>query len=124
MMEERAEEFNVDGNNFIYIDFSEFKAIDDFKLLIEIIKPLISKYPEKSVYTITNISGVRFDTGIKEAFSEYMQENAPYVKRGAVIGLDGVKKMFLRIILKMSGRNNIELAFSKKNAIDLLLKRE
>lgn len=123
-IEKRVEEFTVDGKNFVYIDFSDFKVIEDCVALIEIIKPVISKYPENSIYTITNIGGVRFDTGIKEAFSEYMQSNAPYVKYGAVIGLDGVKKMFMRIILKMSGRSNIELAFSKKTAIDVLLKHD
>jgi len=121
---ERIEEFVVDGKNFIYIDFSGISANDGFSDLVEVIKPVIAKYPEKSLYTITNIEDTRFDSGSRVIMSEYMKHNSAYVKYGAVIGLDGIKKIITTSAFKMSGRTNMYFASSRENAIEWLLQQE
>ena len=118
---ERVEEFNRDGKNFIYIDFSGLSSNDRFVEMIAFIKPIIAKYPERSLYTITNIENTRFDSATKEIAAEYMAHNAPCVKYGAVFGLNGIKKMMLNAIFKLSGRKNMLFAFTKERAIEMLL---
>ena len=121
---ERIEEFTLEGRNFMYIDFSNVMSNKEFVEHTAVVKPQIAKYPECSLYTITNIENVRLDSKSKRIVAEYMAHNKPYVKHGAVIGLDGIKKMFAQTIMKMSGRDNMHFVFTKEQAIDLLLKQD
>jgi len=124
MGRELLEEFVRNGKNFLYIDFSDFRSNKDFLEAINEIQPEIAKFPENSLYTITNISDVKFDTESKELVAKYMEHNKPYVKRGAVVGLDGIKKVMVEMIFKLSGRSNMIFAYTKEQAIELLLEEE
>ena len=125
MMEQgRIEEFTHNGENFIYIDLSDFKTNEDFIRLMDITGPKIAKYPPYSLYTITNVENIRIDSESKEIVARYMVINKPYVKYGALIGLDGVKKLLIRAMFTLSGRKNMLFAFTREQAIDLLLNKE
>jgi hypothetical protein len=121
-MSERIKEFTRDKKNFMYIDLSHFKTNAEFAALIEQTKPLIQKYPENSLYTITNIEGVRYDTKTKKIVAEWTAENKPYVVHGAVIGMDGIKRIMVNAIFTLSGRKNMTSASSYEEAIEILLK--
>ena len=121
---ERIEEFTCEGRNFIYIDFSGCREEKDFVDLTNKIEQVIIKYPKKSLYTITNIADIRFDTRSKDIVAKYMEKNKPYVKCGAVIGVDGIKKMMLNGVFQMSGRDDLFYVFTKEKAIELLLQQE
>ena len=124
MEEKYTEEFVIDGKSFIYIDLSGVKSNDEFSERIKLIMPEIAKHPEKSLYTITNVDDIRFDTKSKEIVAEYMSFNKPYVKFGTVIGIDGIKKIMINAIFKLSGRSNMHYAFTREQAIDWLLKQD
>jgi len=117
---EHVEEFTVDGKNIIYIDFSNAVSEKDFSAVIEQVKRVISKYAEKSVCTITNMENVRFDSNIKEIFVKYAESNKPYVKYGAAIGMDGIKKKMIESILKLGGRPSFHYCFTKEEALKWL----
>ena len=121
---ERVEEFTQAGKQFVYINFSGLASDKDFKDVINVAEPVIAKYPEKSVYTITNIANLKFDTNTKQIAAKYTKNNKPYVKFGVIIGLDGIKKMMAMTVMKLSERKNYSFAFSKEAAIELLLARE
>ncbi|MCL2122696.1 MAG: hypothetical protein FWH34_01255, partial [Desulfovibrionaceae bacterium] len=104
---ERIYEFTVDGKNFIYIDVSNIKKNEDFIDLIDIVKKVIKKYPDKSVYTIINIDGIIFDTDTKEIAAKCFEHNKPYVKYAAIIGSDGIKNIMTKAVCKISGRKNV-----------------
>lgn len=120
---DRIEEITRDGKNILYIDFSKFKSNDEFAKVIEEGKPLVRKYEENSLYTITNIEGVRYDTSTKEIMTEWMIHNKPYVKHGVVIGLDGIKKIMFNALFTLSGRKSMDIASTKEAAIELLLQK-
>ena len=120
---ERIEEFTQDGKDFFYFDLSGLKSNDEYIKVIEDSKSLISKYSENSLYTITNIEGVRYDTTTKKVVAEWMTHNRPYVKYGVCIGVDGIKRIMLNAIFALSGRKNMELASTKEAAIELLLQK-
>jgi len=124
MEQKYTEEFSLEGKNFIYIDLSGTKSNNEFNERIKVIMPEIAKYPEKSLYTITNVENIRFDTKSKEIVAQYMIFNKPYVKFGAVIGIDGIKKIMINAIFALSGRSNMYFAFTKEQAIEWLLKQE
>jgi hypothetical protein len=123
-MEQRIEEFTQDGKNFISFDLSEFKTNDEFRKFIEIAKTYMPKYAENSLYTITNIRGVSYDTETKKVIAEWMDYNRPYVKYGAVMGFDGIKRIMVNSILKLSGRKNMTFTSDREKAIEWLLKQE
>ena len=121
---ERIDEFTVDGKNFMYIDLSHIKKNDIFLEVSSAATQSAAKYPEKSVYTIINIEGTMFDTDTKIIAAQCFEQNTPFVKYGAVIGLDGIKKIMLNAAFKISGRNNMHFCLNKEHAIEWLLQQE
>jgi len=120
----RIEEFTQDGKNFMYIDMSGLKTTEEFGALVKVIEPEIAKYPAASLYTITNLENVRFDTEGKELIVKYMEHNKPSVKYGAIIGFDGIKKIMVNMTVEESGREDMIFAFTREQAVELLLRKE
>ena len=120
----RVEEFMEGGKNFVSIDLSGLSSDEDFLKVIAVAEPVIAKYPEQTVYTITNIANLRFDSHTKEIATRYMEHNKPYVKYGVIIGLDGIKKMMARAVMQLSGRTNMNFAFTREQGIEWLLKQD
>jgi hypothetical protein len=73
---------------------------------------------------LINIENILFDTETKEIAAKCLTHNKPYVRCGAVIGLDGIKKIMASAALKLSGRKNISFFLSKEHAIEWLLQQE
>jgi len=122
-VEERIEEFKRDGKEFVYYDLSNFETNDEFIEFTKVANERITKYAEHSLYTITNIRDVRFDSETKNIVATWMENNKPYVKFGAVIGFDGIKKIMVNAIFKLCGRKNMTFTSSKEQAIEFLLKQ-
>jgi len=123
-MENRIEEFTVEGKNFLYFDLSEFKENSEYMELIKLAEKRMAKYAEHSVLTITNIRDVKFDSETKKIVAEWMEHNKPYVKHGVVIGFDGIKRMLVNAIFKMGGRKNMVFFPNREQAVEWLLKQE
>ncbi|MDR2555565.1 MAG: hypothetical protein LBC64_09085 [Fibromonadaceae bacterium] len=122
-MKHRIEEFTQDGKNFIYLDLSEFKENSEYSEFVAVAKETIAKYAENSLFTITNIRDVKFDTETKRIIAEWMKSNKPYVKYGAVIGFDGIKRIVVNAIFKMGGRKNMMFFSHREQAVEWLLKQ-
>jgi hypothetical protein len=120
----RIEEFVRHGKRYIYFDLSYFRTNDEFRLFIQMAKPVIENYKKHTVYTITNVEGIRFDSETKQILAEWMSHNAPYVKYSVVTGMDGIKKLMLNAILSMNGRYNIGIATTKEHAVEVVKMRE
>jgi len=121
---ERLEEFVLEGKSFIYFDMSEVSKNHEFHKIAEDFKKEMVKYLPNSLYTITNVRGVRFDSETKAYMADYMAFNKPYVRYGAVIGFDSIKKAMGNKICKMVGRPSMYYALSKELAIEWLLKQD
>jgi hypothetical protein len=120
-MENRIEQFEYEGKKFIYYDLSNFKNNVQFREFIEYAKEVIRQYPEDNLlFSITNIEGVVYDTETKTIIAEWMDFNRPYIRQGAVIGLDGIKRSMVNSILKMSGRSNMKFFRTRDEAMKWL----
>jgi hypothetical protein len=120
-MEKRIEQFEYEGKKFIYYDLSHYKNNSQFREFVEYAKGVIEQYPEdNSLFSITNIEGVMYDTETKTIIAEWMDFNRPYIRQGAVIGLDGIKRIMVNSILKMSGRNNMKFFRGRDEAVKWL----
>ena len=123
-MVERIEEFTRNDKNFMYVDLSKLKKNADFIRIVDAVKQLIVKYPEKSVYTIINIENISFDWETREIGGDVLKHNNPYVKYGSIIGVDGIKKFLITAVFMYSDRNNMRVCDSREQAIDWLLQQD
>ena len=120
---DRIEEFNRNGKNFIFINLSGLKTGEEFSNQFNLIKPVISKYNEFSLNSITNIADIRIDAEIKDLMLDFIKHNKPYIKCSVVIGMDGIKKMMLNSMTKSCGRDNAFYVFTKEKAIEWILQQ-
>jgi len=118
------EEFTMDGKNIMYIDLSHIKTVEKFSEAFEKIKPAIAAHPKNSLYTIANIEGSIIDTSSRDAFIKYLEHNKPYVKKGALIGVDGNAKIVTNVMENRSGREKFHIAFTKEKAIEWILQQD
>jgi len=121
---EHIEEFTLEGRNFIFFDLSGLKTSKDYNKFISDANLAIKKFPEQSLYTITNLKQVRFDSVIKDSLAEWINYNKPYVRHGVVIGANGIKKLMFTSLMSKAARDNIVYLSTKEQAIAWLLKQE
>jgi len=121
-MTERIEKFTCADKKFIYFDVSNFKTKEEFLEFTDSAKSIIERYEHNSVYTITNIEGVRISTENKKVVINWVEHNKPYVVKGAIVGVDGMKRIFINSILALTGRKNLTFAATREHAIGMLIK--
>lgn len=117
---QKIEETKLGNKDILYFDLGSFKSNEEFVKIIARAKEAITSYARASVYTVTNIEGILFDTETKKLAAEWMSFNEPYVVNAAIVGVDGIKKMMMQAVLKLSGRTNARLFFAKEEAYEWL----
>lgn len=115
---ERIQTFNHEGKEIVYFDLTNISNNEEFAPVIEAAKETISRYEHNSVYTMTNITNITFDTKTKELAADWMSFNKPYVIFGAFIGVDGIKKIMMTAVFKISGRTKVKIFSSKDKALE------
>ena len=98
----------------LFLDFSGCK-VEDFQTIIKEAEKLIRAEPPYSVLTLTDVTGAKYNLEVTQALKEFVKGNKPFVKAGAVVGLDALKKIIYNSVMHFSGRNllafdNIEKA--------------
>ena len=91
-----------EGIPILNVDFSNMKTKEEVLDLISLAKKSISIRPPKSIFTLTNLSNMYFNTEVYTAISDYARMNEPYVKASAVVGLSGLMMIFYNGFLKLS----------------------
>jgi len=108
-------EFVREGKTFVYINLIGLKSNIEFYRALDEVKDFMIRYQPKSVYTIVDIHDIMFDTVTRDIFVEMGMINKNYVIKGAIIGVDGIKKiMFKRIFQRVNSpleyQPNVEAA--------------
>jgi hypothetical protein len=73
------------NKNILILNFSNLSGKDIFKLLNES-KLFISKQQKKSVLSLINITNLKYDINILNAFKEYITDNEKYILASALYG--------------------------------------
>ncbi|MFA9389242.1 MAG: hypothetical protein ACERKD_05520 [Prolixibacteraceae bacterium] len=105
--------------DIIYLDFTNMKNQDEIIQLESEGAALIQKQKFNSALTLTNMDGMFFNNDIRNYFSKVVKENSPFVKAGAVIGLNGLISIMYKSFITITGRN-IKLFKTKQEALDYL----
>jgi hypothetical protein len=93
------------GNiSIVYIDFSGLRKEEEIYAAMENAERFIRRYYSKSLYTLTNLTGMHFNTEVYTRFVEYAKGNTPYVKASAVVGMVGLMQIFYNSFLRLTGR--------------------
>ena len=102
----------------------DFSGADYFEALsrIGIFKKYISFQPKKSLLILTDMTGIKVNNRVVEAFKEFTAFNKPYVIASAVIGLAGPYKIFLKTVNYFTKRD-IKLFDDAESAQDWLISR-
>lgn len=101
---ERVKFVNHKGKNILLLDFSNCSC-EEVLRIIEESRKLIKVQPEHSLLTLTNVEGAHFDFKVVEAMKDFTVHNKPYVRKGAVVGVTGLRKIIYDAVMRFSGRN-------------------
>lgn len=107
----------------VYVDFSNIRSQEKVYQAIDFAASYIRRQLPRSTYTLTNITGMYFNTDIFNRISVYAKENAPYVKRSAVVGMSGLMQIFYNNFSRISGRE-VKAFYTEEEAKEFLLNRQ
>jgi hypothetical protein len=102
---ERLQVINQSGRKIMFLDFTNLQAEEQIKELIDKVKIYVLAQPPLSLYSLTNIEGMHFNSRIKEMFTDLAKSNKPFVRAGAIVGVSGLKQILFNGIMKLSGRD-------------------
>jgi hypothetical protein len=93
-----------EGVRICVLDFSNITSEPEALHAIDEAKTLIGKEPQASVYTLTDVTGSRVTSAIRNALYELTKANKPYVVAGAVVGVTAIQGVILRGIVQVTRR--------------------
>ena len=80
---------------------------------------VVSSHPPKSVRTLIDVAGAEFQSESVKIGSELAAKNRPYVVRGAVLGVKGLRYFAFQTIIRFSNRP-MKLFEDRAQALDWL----
>jgi hypothetical protein len=92
------------GKQITWLDFAGIDDLTEAHAIIDEAKAHIHAQPEKSVLTLTDVSGSAFDADLARALWRFARANRPYVIAGAVIGIEGLQKDLFQLVTNVSRR--------------------
>ena len=117
-------ELNYEGKKILCMDIAGLQTKDkpEFLKHVKSAKEIIRKQPPKSLLVITKVTNTGFDTEVANIIKEYAQQNTPYVKASAIVGISGWAKIILTAIKTLTGRD-FHLADTMEDAQEWLVKQ-
>ena len=92
------------GVRICVLDFSNIAGEDEALRAIDEAKTIIGKEPRASVLTLTDVTGSRVTSNLRNALHDLTKANKPYVVAGAVVGVTAIQSVILRGIVQITGR--------------------
>ena len=93
-----------EGVRICVLDFSNIGGEPEALRAIAEAKTIIGKEPPGSVYTLTDVTGSRVTSALRNALHDLTKANKPFVVAGAVVGVTAIQGVILRGIVQVTGR--------------------
>lgn len=100
---DRIKFLNHGTERILLLDFSGLVP-EELETLVGEAKQIIHAEPEASVLTLTKVDGARFNSATVSLLKKFAKANEPYVKRAAIVGLEGLQKFVLDAVSKFTRR--------------------
>jgi hypothetical protein len=101
----RTQQIVHNGKRIYHLDFSNLSSIEEIKGLVDEGARYIRSQPNGSVYALTNIQDMHFNSEIKDIFGTFIKGNKPYIKASAVVGLNGLQQIVYNGLMALTGRD-------------------
>jgi hypothetical protein len=108
------------GKRILYMNYSFSKTEEIVKAITET-KELVKKEPPVSILGIVDVRESPFNTAVSGALKDLADSNKPYIKMSVVVGVDGIKQVIYKAVLKFTGRKNLLLKDTLDEAKDFLV---
>jgi hypothetical protein len=92
------------SRRLLLLDFSYCRAEEVLKL-IEDTGKIIRVEPPRSLLTLTDVTGTKYNMDVTQTMKEFTNGNKPHIRAAAVVGIDGLKKIVYEAIMRFSERN-------------------
>jgi hypothetical protein len=93
-----------EGVRICVLDFSNIGSETEALRAIDDARTIIGKERQASVYTLTDVTGSRVTSAIRNALHDLTKANKPYVVAGAVVGVTALQGVILRGIVQVTRR--------------------
>lgn len=103
-IEERAKKIEHEGKTIVFMDYSNL-PVEQASLLADVSPKIIQKEPLNSVLFLIDVTEARYNPEIIEKLKRATKGNNPYVKKTAVVGVVGMKKILFNAIVLFSKRD-------------------
>ncbi len=111
------------GKRILFFDFSNVTDVEEGLRILSESKAVVAQEPEKSLRTLVDIAGSRFDRRITEGLRDLSAHNKPYVFANATVGFSGMQKMLVKTTARLTGRK-LNLFDDIETAKDWLAQQE
>lgn len=109
------------GKKVILIDLRRAE-LDEMVRVLRDAKGMIRSEPPGSVLTLTDLTGAHPTPAITRQMKEFVHDNGPFVKAGAVVGLTPLMKPIYDAVMLFSNRK-IPAFTTREEALQWLLSR-
>ena len=116
---ENYEWMEKNGKKILYMRVAS-KNIEELNTKIEEFREVITRQPEHSLLTISDVTNGHFDKSMKGQLQTFVAANEPYVKMSVIVGLQGLQKIVYDSVLRVTGRKNLVLKNSLEEALAFL----
>ena len=113
-------QFTTEYGKEIFVLNFDYNAIEEAVPLIEECADQIRSRPENSVLTLTVVSKGKFNAQLVDYLKDLTKGNKPYVRKAAVVGIEGLYRVVISAISIFSKRD-FKLFDNKDDAISYLL---
>jgi hypothetical protein len=92
------------GRKILLVDLVDCTA-QEIVERIPAIRKVVDEQPLASLLVLTDVRGARFNSTTNDAMNRYSKANSPYVKRSAVVGATGLRRIVLQGVRLFTGRD-------------------
>ena len=110
------------GWEVLLIDCSNCSS-DDLNETFDLAQDQIAERPEKSVLTLTDLTGAEFDKKSADHMKVVAAYNRPHVKRAALVGIETLPEVYYHNLLSFSARE-FPVFKTREEALDWLIGAE
>jgi len=91
------------GTTILFIDLAR-KSPSELLSAISEAKSVIAAQPPGSLLTLTDVEGSSYNREVADELKAYVAHNKPFVRAGAVVGLNDLKRVIFNFLNRVTGR--------------------
>lgn len=116
---ERVQFVTHKGKKILLEDFSNLNPGQEFTKTFKKAQGMIAAEPKNSVLAVFDATGCSFNSDMIDQMKNFTKANTPFIKKSAVVGMNGLLQVALSTVSKFSGRDFISFK-TREEAMDFL----